>query len=169
MMKEDAQAVGERILVLALDRQFARLHQNSLDFVRLITPEKLYAEPRKSPRSIPVYSCGEHILRSAAIIEQTFGGVTASLWDDPFEWTLPETLSTPELVAAYLREVEETRARAFTLFRSDRDLLKEIALPSGGLQMLCGLLFDTLQRAAHHQGRAFATLRLISDVRLSQI
>ena len=29
---------------------------------------------------------------SAGTIEQTFGGITANLWDDPFEWTLPETL-----------------------------------------------------------------------------
>jgi hypothetical protein len=33
-------------------------------------------------------SCGEQVLRSAAIVEQSFGGLTANLWDDPFEWTL---------------------------------------------------------------------------------
>jgi len=168
-MREDAQGAGERIQVRALDRQFARLHQNSLDFVGLIPPDKLYTKPREPSRFIPVYSCGEHILRSAAAVEQTFGGLTSNLWDDPFEWTLPETLSTPDLINKYLSEVEETRSRAFERFSSDGDLLKEIAVPSGELQMICELLFDTLHRAAHYQGRAFATLRLISDVRLPQI
>ena len=54
-------------------------------------------------------SCGEQVLRSAAIVEQTFGGLTANLWDDPFEWTLPETLSTSAKVIEYLNEVEATR------------------------------------------------------------
>ena len=169
-MKERAQTIaGELILVRALDLQFARLHQQSQKFVSLIPPEKFYTKPREPSGFVPVYSCGEHILRSAAAIEQMAGGLTASLWDDPFEWTLPETLSTPARVEEYLKEVEETRARAFNLFQGDRDLLKEIQLPSGKLQVICQLLFDTLQRAAHHQGSAFATLRLISDVRLPQV
>ncbi|HEX2269316.1 MAG TPA: hypothetical protein VHH35_07275, partial [Pyrinomonadaceae bacterium] len=54
------------------------------------------------------------ILRSAAVIEQTFGGLTANLWDDPFEWTLPETLSTPELVIEHLSEVDALRQRFFS-------------------------------------------------------
>lgn len=170
-MKRDApeEHGRELLLVRALDQQFSRLHQSSLELVRLTPPENLYLRPRETSGFIPVYSCGEHILRSAAAVEQAFGGLTVNLWDDPFEWTLPESLRTPALVEGYLCEVEETRSRAFHLFQSDNDLLKEIQLPSGELQVICQLLFDTLRRAAHHQGRAFATLRLVSDVRLPQV
>jgi DNA-binding IclR family transcriptional regulator len=125
----------------------------------------LYWQPRAG-RVFPVYSCGEHLLRAAACVEQTFGGITANLWDDPFEWTLPETLTTPERVAAYLAEVEATRQRGFALIQSDEELAKEIAVPPGEMQTLAALLLGTLTRAAHHQGRAYATFRLFSDERV---
>jgi hypothetical protein len=156
-------------LISSLDERFARLHARSIAFVEAISGERLYWQPRESSGAFPVYSCGEHILRSAAAVEQTFGGITTNLWDDPFEWTLPETLPTPESVAEYLREVEATRQRGFVLFKSDEDLLKEFAAPSGGMRLLCALLLETLERAAHHQGRAFATFRLFSDTRLPRI
>src|SRR5918911_1612536 len=116
-------------LIAALDEQYARLHARSRALVEAVPAEKLYWQPRQSSGAFPVYSCGEHVLRSAAAVEQTFGGITTNLWDDPFEWTLPETLSTPERVAEYLNEVEATRRRGFALFLSDDDLLKEIAAP----------------------------------------
>lgn len=153
-------------LVSALDEQFARLHARSLALVGVVPPEKLYWQPRASSGVFPVYSCGEHLLRSAASVEQTFGGITANLWDDPFEWTLPETLTSPARVAEYLSEVESTRLRGFALFRGDADLFKEIAAPSGEMVTLLALLLDTLTRASHHQGRAFATFRIFSDTRL---
>jgi hypothetical protein len=154
------------MFVLSLDEQFARLHVRSRALVELTTAEQLYRQPRQTTSAFPVYSCGEQLLRSAAVVEQTFGGITANLWDDPFEWTLPETLSTPERVAAYLDEVEATRRRGFALISADRDLSKEIALPSGEMQTLCALLLETLARATHYQGRAFALFRLFSDLRL---
>ncbi|HEY0377076.1 MAG TPA: DinB family protein [Pyrinomonadaceae bacterium] len=153
-------------MIAALDEQFARLHARSRALVEAVPAEKLYWQPRQSSGAFPVYSCGEHILRSAARVEQTFGGITANLWDDPFEWTLPESLSTPARVAEYLDEVEATRRRGFSLLREDPDLSKEFNDPSGRLRTLGALLFETLERAAHHQGRAFATFRLFSDARL---
>src|ERR1044072_5691571 len=98
-------------IVRGLDEQFARLHGRSLALVRGVPPERLYWQPERGPAShpFPVYSCGEHLLRSAAAVEQTFGGITVNLWDDPFEWTLPESLSTKERVAEYLGEVAATR------------------------------------------------------------
>src|ERR687894_1402350 len=112
-----------------LDEQFARLHGRSLALVRAVPAARLYWQPPREPaaRTFPVYSCGEHLLRSAAAVEQTFGGITVNLWDDPFEWTLPEALPTPASVAEYLGEAEATRLRAFALFRADEDLAKEIA------------------------------------------
>lgn len=155
------------LIVKSFDEEFSRLHTRSLALARAVPVDKLYWQPRTPTGGILVYSCGEHLLRSAASVEQTFGGITATLWDDPFEWTLPETLSTPRLVEEYLAEVEATRRRGFALFRSDGDLSKEIAVPSGELKSLVALLCETLARAAHYQGRACATFRLFSDERLS--
>ena len=156
-------------LTSVLDEQFARLHSRSHALVEAIPEEKLYWQPRQSTGAFPIYSCGEHILRSAAAVEQTFGGITANFWDDPFEWTLPESLNTTARLAEYLDEVEATRQRGFTLFRSDDDLRKEIAAPSGEMKTIFSLLLETSERAAHHQGRAFATFRLFSDERLPRV
>ena len=93
-------------------------------------------------------------------MEQTFGGITVSLWDDPFEWTQPETLATSERILEYLDEVEATRKRGFDLFKSDKDLMKKIMSPSGETQLL-PLLLDALVRAANYLGRARATLELL--------
>jgi len=138
--------------ISSLDEQFANLHRESCDLIERLSPEQLY-------RGLPATadSCGEQVLRSAAIVEQTFGGLTANLWDDPFEWTLPETLSTSAKVIEYLNEVEATRQEAFQLFKSDQDLSKEIMAPSGKTQ-LRPFLLDTLKRARHHQQRAIAAL-----------
>jgi hypothetical protein len=135
-----------------LDEQFANLHRQSCALIEQLKPEQLYlALPASAD------SCGEQVLRSAAIVEQAFGGLTANLWDDPFEWTLPETLSTPARAIEYLNEVEATRRQGFQLFKSDQDLSKEIMAPSGKTQLMPFLL-DTLQRARHHQQRAITAL-----------
>ena len=146
--------------IQGLDRQFAQLHGDAHKLIEAISPELLYYQPHGKSNSLPLHSCGEQILRSAAVVEQTFGGITTNLWDDPFEWTLPESLPTPNKVAGYLDEVEETRKHGFQLFKSDADLLKEIMAPSGPTQLL-PLLLDTLARAAHHQGRAWATFEIL--------
>ena len=99
------------------------------------------------------------LLRSAAVMEQTFGGLTANLWDDPFEWTLPETLSTPESIVAHLSEVDSLRRRVFESIDGDDALSKYVAVPSGEPKPLIELLIETLARACHYRGRAAATLR----------
>lgn len=155
-------------IVRSLGEQFARLHGRSLALVRAVPGGRLYWQPpRAEGLALPAYSCGEHVLRSAAAVEQTFGGITVNLWDDPFEWTLPEALPTAAHVVEYLEEVEATRQRAFSLFHSDEDLSKQIAAPSGEMRTLFSLVTETLVRAARHQGAAFATLRLFSDARPS--
>jgi hypothetical protein len=156
-------------LISSLNEQFVRLHARSRALIEAVPEEKLYWQPRQSSGAFPVYSCGEHLLRSAASIEQTFGGLTTNLWDDPFEWTLPESLQTPESVLEYLNEVESTRQRGFALLRSDADLIKEIVVPSGETRIICALLLETLDRAAHHQGRAFATFSLFSNTGLPRV
>ena len=143
-----AQALGKRHIVESLDRAFARLHANSCDIVRRSTSEQLY-ESRGGALSI-----GESVLRSAAAVEQTFGGITANLWDDPFEWTLPEHLTTPAKVIEHLGEVEAVRVRAFASFTDDSCLTKQIATPAEQSEPLIDLLLETLLRAASYKGYA---------------
>src|ERR1051325_10128249 len=112
MMEQDkAAAVLGKTFVLSLDEQFARLHARSRALVELISPVQLYMQPRRLISTFPLHSCAEHRVPSAAAVEQTCGGLAENLWDDPFEWTLPEALSPPERVPEYLDEVESTRRR----------------------------------------------------------
>lgn len=140
-----------RELVAHLDQQFTGLISNLKQLVHSIAPDLLYRRP-------PNVSIGENLLRSAATLEQTFGGLTANLWDDPFEWTLPETLSSPELVNEYLSEVDAARQRMFKSVASDRDLTKYVSGPSGEPQQLFALLIQSLVSASDYHGRALATI-----------
>src|SRR6266478_7990356 len=144
------------------DAQFAGLHRESHKLIETIAPELLYHQPPGKSNSLPLHSCGEHLLRSAAVVEQTCGGITANLWDDPFEWTLPETLTTPESIVKYLGEVETTRRRAFTSLGSDTDLLKDLAMPSGEVQSLARLFLETLTRANQFHGQAILMAKILS-------
>ena len=127
------------------DSEFVRLYKNWRQLTERLDPGKIYQTA--SPGRIPSV---EHILRSARVVEQTFGGITANLWDDPFEWTLPESLATREKLLEYFDEVETTRRRGFELLRTDDDLMKEVMTPSGSKQ-LASLLLETLVRARRHQ------------------
>jgi hypothetical protein len=84
-----------RQLLEDLNNQFAEIHKISCDFITRLSTELLYTRP---PKASSNDTCGEQILRCGAVIEQSFGGLTANLWDDPFEWTLPENLNTPDKV-----------------------------------------------------------------------
>jgi hypothetical protein len=155
-------------LIKSFDEQFGRLHRRSLDFVKMIPDEMLFRKPREIRHSYAMFSCGEYVLRSAAAVEQTAGGITTKLWDDPFEWTLPEALSTAALVAEYLAEVEETRRNAFAFFRSDEDLGREMPAPEK-LKTIAAVLLETLARAENFQGRAFAVFQMFSDEKLPRV
>jgi hypothetical protein len=146
-------------LINSFDKQFAQLHVRSCELVKKIPPAKLYWQPNEKNQLLTAFSCGEYVLRSAARVEQTFGGITAKLWDDPFEWTLPEELSTGEKILDYFAEVEATRARGFAFFTSDEDLLRMIPAPEK-LQTIFEILLETVARAEHFQGRAFAVFQM---------
>jgi hypothetical protein len=139
----------ERQIVQHLDREFTALISSLKDLVKSVPAELLYRHP-------PAVSVGENILRSAAVLEQTCGGLTSNLWDDPFEWTLPETLSDPERIVEYLSEVDVARQRAFNSIEDDSALTKYISDPSGE-RVLISLLLETLVRAADFRGRALVT------------
>ncbi len=152
-----------KTLINSFDRQFARLHWRSCELVGKIPPEKLFRHPQTAfNQTFQMFSCGESILRSAAKIEQTFGGITTRLWDDPFEWTLPEELFTNEKILNYLAEVEATRVKGFAFFNEDEDLLRMIPAPET-LKTIFEILLETVARAEHFQGRAFAVFQMLTD------
>src|SRR3982751_6278383 len=142
----------QRAIIETLERQFVQLHTRSCSLVTAHSPEVLYRNLTTAGIR-PAYSMGEYLLRSAAAVERTFGGITANLWDDPFEWTLPENLTTPERVLAYLDDVEATRRRGFESLENDEDLVKRLMAPSG-ITQLGSLLLDTIARARFELHRA---------------
>jgi len=123
----------DREIIQQIDAEFASLIKNLKDLARSVPPENL--------------------VRSAAVIEQMCGGLTSNLWDDPFEWTLPETLSNADRVVEYLSEVALARERAFEAM-DDGALTKYVSVPSGESKLLISLLLETLVRASEFRGRA---------------
>jgi len=123
----------DREIVHEIDQAFAALIVTLKDLAHSVPPENL--------------------VRSAAVIEQMCGGLTANLWDDPFEWTLPETLSNPDRINAYLDEVDLARQRAFSSI-DDAALTKFVSVPSGESRMLISLLLETLVKASELRGRS---------------
>ena len=153
-------------VLFALDRQFCSLDRRSREILGLLGDDQLFT---KLPGFTAArYSCGELLLRSAAIVEMTFGGITTRLWDDPFEWTLPEKLSTHEAILDYLDEVEQTRKKGFGYFSSDSDLIRKIPAPQQ-LKPLIDILLDALRSSAHFQGRAYAVFGQLSSERLTNL
>ncbi len=158
-----AHTQAERTVIDSFDEEFARLHARACRLINTTPDEVLYRDTNTTTGDATFPSVGECVLRSAGAVEQTFGGITSNLWDDPFEWTLPETLSTRALIVEYLTEVEQTRKHAFGCFVGDSDLLKKIATPSGEMHPLINLLQDTLVRAVGYQGRAIAIRGTLSN------
>ena len=127
-----------REIVQQLDQEFASLIDSLNDLAGSVPPGSGY----------------QQILRSAAVIEQMCGGLTSNLWDDPYEWTLPETLSNADRVIEYLSEVDLARQRAFNAIVDDGALAKYISVPSGESRLLISLLLETLVNASDARGRA---------------
>mgnify|MGYP003292159635 CR=1 FL=1 len=153
-----AQTQSPRTLVESLEQEFALIDTRTRELLQKVSPARLYR-----PAAIPGLTVGELILKSAGAVEQTCGGLNTNLWDDPFEWTLPETLSTPALVNEYLDEVAQTRNSLFARLKTDEDLNKLIALPGGVTQPLIDLLRETLVRAAGNLARAAVILTAETD------
>ena len=157
-----------KTILSIIDRQFVLLDERSRELLAKLKDDQLFTKPRAVTGSMTMFSCGEYLLRSAAMVEKTFGGITTRLWDDPFEWTLPEKLADHSAILQYLDEVEATRAKGFSFFTSDQNLTCQIPAPER-LRPLIDVLLDTLMTASHFQGRAFAVFQMISDEKLPRL
>jgi hypothetical protein len=157
-----------KVILSSLESQFSEIDRGSRELLRLIPDELLFARPRDIPNSMAMFSCGEYLLRSAAMVEMTFGGITTRLWDDPYEWTLPEKLFDRSSIFRYMDEVEATREHGFGFLDSDTDLIKELPAPEK-LRPLIEVLIEAIGKAEHYQGRAFAIFQMISDQKLPRL
>lgn len=140
-----------------LDDEFAELLSALTAFVRALPDEMIYQAPIDGDSTV-----GQTVVKSAAVLEQTFGGLTSNLWDDPFEWTLPETLASGALIIRYLDEVDVARRRAFAFLKEDSALTKVVSVPFDGQISVLDLLERTLLRAASYQNEAARILKNFS-------
>jgi hypothetical protein len=137
-----------------LETTFERIHRES---VELLAREEF--QKFKSARKPFGKSPCELIVRSAAKVEQCFGGITANLWDDPFEWTLPECMKSQSSVSEYLDEATAARKRGFRCIGSDDDLTKQIAAP-GKMKTLFSVILKASMDADNFLSLARAAMAL---------
>lgn len=152
-----------REIIDELQKNFEAVILRSADMTKHISPEDLFRKPDRFEGTFEMFSFGEFILRSAAAIEQAFAGMTTRLWDDPFEWTLPEYMASPERILVYFEEVSETARRGFAFLKSDDDLMRQIPAPRE-LRTIFHILLSAYERAAHFEGRAAAVHQLVSKL-----
>lgn len=122
----------------------------------------IYTRPVGMQQTMLPCSTGEFILRSAAAVEQMAGGITTRLWDDPFEWTLPEQIPTVEHLLKYLNEVAESRRNALGFIQTAEDLFKRIPAPVE-IKALGEIILDTLATAESLYGQAHAIHQIIKE------
>lgn len=137
----------------SFESQFENLHNCSRRLIENTPNEKLFFQPIEIALDFPTNSVGNFVLRSAGRVEQTFNGITTKLWDDPFEWTLPETLSTGDLILEYLEETRKIRQTGFNLFKSDEDLRRHLPAPEK-LRTIFEVLLETIAEAESLHGQA---------------
>ena len=156
------------LLLDTFNSSFAAVSVRTRAILDLTTDDFLYQRPRDLPNTFAMFTVGEYVLRSAAAVEQTFGGITTRLWDDPFEWTLPEKLHSVGLIKEYLDEVDQTRAGGISFIATDESLVRSIPAPVKILP-IAQVLIETLSRSEHYLGRAYAVFQMISDEKLPRI
>lgn len=135
-----------KLITGRLENAFQVAHEESLALLQASNFVPIGANQRPSGKTIP-----ELIVRSAARVEQCFGGLTTSLWDDPYEWTLPESFTKKSAISDYLSEVEVVRINGFKALKSDDDLSMKIATPGGAKR-----IFDVLLEALTDCNRLLA-------------
>ena len=151
-----------RMLIESLDRRFAALEVQLRELISRLPEDKLFNKPVSDDRTLIDFSVGGCVIRSAAMIEQVFLGLTRRLWDDPFEWTLPEKLNSPTAIIDYLGEVGEARVNGMAFLKSDADLSRQLPAPEK-LRPIFDVLVEALVRAEHYHGRAAAICRIVTE------
>jgi len=142
------------------ERAFVEIDGKAREILSSVRPADLFKN--LSDPIIDHFTVGECIIRSAAVVEQAFNGITRRLWDDPFEWTLPESLPDKPAIEEYLNEVAAARADGFRYLTSDADLLRSIPAPVG-MRSLQEILLDCLLRSSTTLGRASTGLDIINS------
>lgn len=134
------------------NQRFDELHKARCGSARSAEGYALYAAEGATDVLLP-NSAATLLVRSAAVVEQMINGITVRLWDDPFEWTLPERMAAGEDLIAYFEEVETARLRGFEFFRDDSDLDRSIPAPKV-LRTLDEVLIDALSRSEAYLSKA---------------
>ena len=129
-------------------RSFVYLHVERRRLAGSYNDIALYASVKSSNGLWPA-SAATLLVRSAAVVEQMINGVTVRLWDDPFEWTLPERLPTASHLICYFEEVEAARLRGFEFLTDDDDLALSIPAPEV-LKTLGQIFHDAIVRSENH-------------------
>jgi hypothetical protein len=140
-----------RTLISLFDQHFLNLNARSVELVK----NHQDATNLWRPFSSNGKSFGEYVVRGVAEVEQTFNGLTTRLWDDPFEWTLPEQLISTDRILEYFAEVEIARQKGFAFLTSDDDLKRELPAPIQ-LKTIFSLFIETISRAENFHGKATA-------------
>jgi hypothetical protein len=148
------------MLVDILDQHFADLDKRQRRLIDQVPDEKLFWTPVSAMDTMILLSVGGAVLRSAAMVEQAFLGITRRLWDDPFEWTLPEKLSTKSAINQYLDEVASTRTNGISFITSDADLSRKLPAPES-LTPIFQVLVESIARSENFLGRGEAVYKLI--------
>ena len=148
-----------RAVIDSFNGQFEKIDLRHRALLNVTSEEKLFWSPLPIADSMITLSVGGSILRSSAMVEQVFLGLTRRLWDDPFEWTLPEKLNTCAAIKDYLDDVLQTRQAGFEFLKSDADLAKLVPAPEA-LKPIGDVLVEALAKASRHLGTAEAILKL---------
>lgn len=128
------------------EQVFESLHKRAIELIDDFPEHQLFEQSGTS-------SFGFELIRSAAEVEKAFGGITTRLWDDPFEWTLPEELSDKTAIKNYLEEVRSTRTNGLRFIKHDDELSLQIPAPENFLS-LSEILTETVTLSAFHMDRA---------------
>lgn len=142
------------------EKEFESLHKRAIELIEKFPEDRLF-EPTATS------SFGFELIRSAAEVEKAFGGITTRLWDDPFEWTLPEELSDKPAINNYLEEVRSTRLHGFKFLKNDDDLNKLIPAPEK-FQSIAEILRRTIELSKYHLQRAARPLDLRKSYAFSE-
>jgi hypothetical protein len=149
------------MLIETLDGYFDSLDSRQRELINCVSEVKLFWSPISATDSMLTLSVGGGVLRSAAMVEQVFLGLTRRLWDDPFEWTLPEKLSTKKAIMGYLGEVAEARNKGLAFITSDGDLSRRLPAPET-LKPILQVLVEAVARAENYLGQAEAVAKMLT-------